>query len=119
MKKHCLLLGKAGLIYNSWLLDILFIAFIIAYEGNQRVSWPGIIVGFAFALLLLYSFLTCFIQKGDERSKIRLPYVRQAQAIKSTQLLLTVSIFHVYRAKLADRKQLTYLTIVKKRSNHQ
>ncbi|MCI1290535.1 MAG: hypothetical protein LKG31_02990 [Lactobacillus sp.] len=115
MKKHCLLLGKAGLIYNSWLLDLLFIAFIIAYESNRNISWPAVGVGALFALILLYSLLTCYISKEDEHTKIRLPYERQAQAIKSAQLLVAFSVIRIYQVKLSDYKQLTLLLIKKRK----
>lgn len=114
MKKHCLLLGKAGLIYNSWLLDLLFIAFIIAYEGNRSISWPAVAVGAVFALFLLYSFLTCFAMKEDGYTKIRLPYQRQAQAIESAHLLFAFSVIRIYQAKLSDYKQLTFAVLERK-----
>ncbi|MCH3990133.1 MAG: hypothetical protein LKF01_06670 [Lactobacillus sp.] len=113
MKKHCLLLGKAGLIYNSWLLDVLFIAFIIGYESNRSISWPAIAVGAVFAAALLYSFLTCYLSKEGEQTKIRLPYQRKAQTIESTKLLFAFSMIHIYQAKLSDYKQLTYLVLEK------
>lgn len=111
MKKHCLLLGKAGLIYNSWLLDLLFIAFIIAYESNRSISWPAVAVGALFALILLYSFLTCYVSKEGEHPKIRLPYERQAQAIESAKLLSAFSVIRIYQVKLSDYKQLTLLAL--------
>ena len=57
-------LGVAGIIYYSWLLIVLFIAFILGYEGNKAISIPGIVVGIIFLLLAVYTWSFSYLQKG-------------------------------------------------------
>ena len=53
MKKHFIFLGAPGVIYYSWLLALIFVAFIIGYESNKSISYPAIIFGAIFMVLVM------------------------------------------------------------------
>lgn len=115
MKKHCLLLGKTGLIYNSWLLVLLFIAFIVAFEGNRAIVWPAIILGLVFACLLFYSFRNSYVLQRGEQTKVKVPYKRQTTAVRAPQLIARWHSFAIYRVQLDELTSITYLIIEKRR----
>ena len=48
MKKHFIFLGAAGVIYYSWLLALIFVAFIVGYESNKAISYPALSLGAIF-----------------------------------------------------------------------
>ena len=51
MKKHFIFLGAAGVIYYSWLLALIFVAFIVGYESNKSISYPAIALETIFAII--------------------------------------------------------------------
>ena len=53
MKKHFIFLGAPGVIYYSWLLALIFVAFIIGYESNKSISYPAIILGAIFVVIVI------------------------------------------------------------------
>lgn len=115
MKKHCLLLGKPGLIYNSWLLVLLFVAFIVAFEGNRAIVWPAIILGVIFACLFFYSYRNSYILQRGEQTKVKLPYKRQTTAVRAPKLIASWHSFVIYRVQLDELTSLTYLIFEKRR----
>lgn len=74
MKRHFLLLGKAGLTYYSWLFVLLFIGLIIAYETTQKISWPATVLIVLFCLLFCASFFWSYFTKQKMVLPYRLPF---------------------------------------------
>jgi hypothetical protein len=115
VKKHCLLLGKTGLIYNSWLLILLFVAFIVAFEGNRAIVWPAIILGLIFAGLLFYSYFNSYVLQRGEQTKVKVPYKRQTTTVRAPKLIARWHSFAIYRVQLDELTSLTYLVLEKRR----
>ncbi len=115
MKKHCVILGKNGLIYNCWLLILLFIAFIVAFEGNRAIVWPAIILGLIFACVLFYSYRNSYVLQRGEQTKVKLPYKRQTTAVRAPRLISRWHSFAIYRVQLDELTNLTYLVFEKRR----
>ena len=63
MKKHFIFLGAAGVIYYSWLLALIFVAFIVGYESNKSISYPAIALGTIFAIIVIIPGLILIFKK--------------------------------------------------------
>ncbi|MBI1710148.1 hypothetical protein HYQ50_1135 [Lactobacillus crispatus] len=107
-------LGVAGIIYYSWLLIVLFIAFILGYEGNKAISIPGIVVGIIFLLLAVYTWSFSYLQKGGEKILLKLPY-RSKVKINQMTLLSSWRNFQVYQLK-SDYQSYSVLMMSRKKN---
>ena len=94
MKKHFIFLGAAGVIYYSWLLALIFVAFIVGYESNKAISYPALSLGAIFVVYWL-----------------KLPY-RQKLQLQNLKIKWQWKAFVVYEAK---SKINTYLLLALKR----
>ena len=63
MKKHFIFLGAAGVIYYSWLLALIFVAFIVGYESNKAISYPALSLGAIFVVIVIYTCLILIFRK--------------------------------------------------------
>lgn len=107
-------LGVAGIIYYSWLLIVLFIAFILGYEGNKAISIPGIVVGIIFLLLAVYTWSFSYLQKGGDKILLKLPY-RSKVKINQMTLLSSWRNFQVYQLK-SDYQSYSVLMMSRKKN---
>lgn len=85
MKKHFILVGKAGLILYSWLFVLLFIGLIIAYESTQKISWPAITLIVIFCLLFSGSFWRSYFTKQELVLPYRFSFKKSIQIKKKWQ----------------------------------
>lgn len=97
-KRHFIFLGMIGVIYYSWLLIVLLIAFILGYEGNKAISIPGIVVGCIFFVLLAYTLLYSFFEKSQNKYLLKLPYRTQMEVNKPI-LIAKWHMFEIYQLK--------------------
>jgi hypothetical protein len=97
MKKHFLLLGKAGIIYYCWTLILLFISFIFFYEKNSGVSYGQLGFLAAFFLCLFYGLINSYWLPG--KLKIKLPYLRLRKISGQPQLIGRWSYFSIWKTK--------------------
>lgn len=111
MKKHFVLLGKAGLIYFSWLFIVLFIGLIIAYEGTERVNWPAILIICLFVLLLVYTFINSYYSN----SIIKLPYSKKIILKGKVQLVKSWRFVRIEKIKLSNLQTVYFLRVVKEK----
>lgn len=95
-KQHFIFLGKAGLIYYSWMFVVLFVSLIIAYENNASISWPGIIVFVMFLIILIYTILTSYWNQDY----LRLPFKRKTKISSRPQLVKQLWKFNIYEVNL-------------------
>ena len=114
MKKHLFLLGKAGTIYYSWLMVLLFISLIIALEGNKVIMWPAVIIGGIFLLLATYTFLCSYIKTENNSLLLKLPYKKKVVLTQKPQKVASWRIFHIYHVELSKYEAVNYLVIQKK-----
>ncbi|WP_281508906.1 hypothetical protein [Lactobacillus taiwanensis] len=111
MKKYFIFLGAPGVIYYSWLLALIFVAFIIGYESNKSISYPAIILGAIFVVIVIYTWLNSYFQKETDDFWVKLPY-RQKFKLQSLEIKCQWKAFVIYKAK---SKINTYLFLALKR----
>lgn len=111
MKKHLIFLGAAGVIYYSWLLALIFVAFIVGYESNKAISYPAIILGAIFAIIAIYTWLSSYFKKEASVYWLKLPY-RQKLQLQDLKIKWQWKAFVIYEAK---SKINTYLLLALKR----
>ena len=111
MKKHFIFLGAAGVIYYSWLLALIFVAFIVGYESNKAISYPALILGTIFAIIVIYTWLNSYFQKEASVYWLKLPY-RQKIQLQDLKIKWQWKAFDIYEAK---GKLNTYLLLAFKR----
>lgn len=111
MKKHFIFLGVAGVIYYSWLLALIFVAFIVGYESNKAISYPALIIGAIFAIIAIYTLLNSYFQKEAENTWLKLPYSQKFK-LQSLKVKYQWKAFVIYEAK---NKINTYLLLALKR----
>lgn len=105
MKKHFIFLGLPGLIYFSWLISLVFVAVIIAYESNSSISIFSIILTIIFLLLLFYTWLSSYILINKKNKIIKLPY-KSKDKIQECNLYYHWKIFSVYKISTKFQKYL-------------
>nr|WP_297950091.1 hypothetical protein [uncultured Lactobacillus sp.] len=100
--------------YYSWLLIVLFIAFILGYEGNKTISIPGIVVGVIFVLLAIYTWTFSYLQKDKDKLILKLPY---RSKVKVDQMTLRSSWhnFQIYQLK-SDYQNYSILMMSRKKN---
>ena len=106
MKKHFIFLGAAGVIYYSWLLALIFVAFIVGYESNKAIS-----LGAIFVVIVIYTWFNSYFQKEASVYWLKLPY-RQKLQLQNLKIKWQWKAFVVYEAK---SKINTYLLLALKR----
>jgi hypothetical protein len=111
MKKHFIFLGAAGVIYYSWLLALIFVAFIVGYESNKAISYPALILGTIFVIIVIYTWLNSYFQKEASGDWLKLPY-RQKIQLQDLKIKWQGKAFDIYEAK---GKLNTYLLLAFKR----
>lgn len=97
-KKHFFILGRVGLVYYSWLLIVLFVSLILAYESTKAVNWPAIVIFLVFGILLLYTFMTSFWTKDS----LKLPFTKKVKKNLAPKLVYNWQIFRIYEVKVTD-----------------
>ena len=107
MKKHFIFLGAAGVIYYSWLLALIFVAFIVGYESNKAISYPALILG----TIVIYTWLNSYFQKEASADWLNLPYCQKIQ-LQDLKIKWQWKAFDIYEAK---GKLNTYLLLAFKR----
>lgn len=112
MKKHFILLGKAGLIYYSWLFIILFIGLINAYETTAKFSWPSCILIVIFCVLLIYTWQRSYLTE----QKFVLPYRTPQKIKKQGQEIASWKAFKIGLIKIDPVHQYYYLYLKNKKS---
>ncbi len=115
VKKHFIFLGRSGLIYYSWLFILLFLAFIIGYESNQKISFDALLIGTLFIIGVIYTFFFSYIRSSKNRFEICLPYRGKQILIQQPQLCLQWHFLAFYRVKLSSHQQFCYMTFNRKR----
>ena len=107
-------LGVAGIIYYSWLLIVLFIAFILGYEGNKAISIPGIVVGIIFVILTICTWTFSYLQKDKDKLILKLPY---RSKVKIDQMTLHANLhnFQIYQLK-SDYQNYSILMMSRKKN---
>lgn len=103
MKKHFIFLGAAGLIYYSWLLALVFVGVIFAYESNKALSLVSLCLCGLFGILLIFTWFNSFIQKQDQIYLFKLPY-RKKQEISKPELVKKWHKIKVYEIKDSYQK---------------
>lgn len=99
MKKHFIFLGVPGVIYYSWLLTLIFVAFIFGYESNKSLSVPGLVLGIIFGLLVIYTWLYSYFKESKSKNFLfKLPY-RSISKIDQPKLRTSWKIFDLYEIK--------------------
>lgn len=111
MKKHFIFLGAAGVIYYSWLLALIFAAFIVGYESNKAISYPALNLGAIFVVIVIYTWFNSYFQKEASVYWLKLPY-RQKLQLQNLKIKWQWKAFVVYEAK---NKINTYLLLALKR----
>ncbi|MCT7690367.1 MAG: hypothetical protein N5837_04070 [Lactobacillus crispatus] len=100
--------------YYSWLLIVLFIAFILGYEGNKAISIPGIVVGIIFVILTICTWTFSYLQKDKDKLILKLPY-RSKVKINQMTLLSSWRNFQVYQLK-SDYQSYSVLMMSRKKN---
>lgn len=95
-KQHFIFLGKAGLIYYSWMFVILFISLIVFYENTKMVSWPAIAILVVFFVILIYTILTSYW----DADYLRLPFKVRTKMPAQPKLIKQIWKFQVYKISL-------------------
>lgn len=111
MKKHFLLVGKAGLTYYSWLFVLLFIGLIIAYETTQKISWPATILIVLFCLLFGSSFFCSYFTEQKVVLPYRLPFKKISKIKKDWEWRRLV----LYRIQVDSMHQYYVLCLKQKK----
>lgn len=111
MKKHFIFLGAAGVIYYSWLLALIFVAFIVGYESNKAISYPALILGAIFVVIAIYTWFNSYFQKKASVYWLKLPY-RQKLQLQDLKIKWQWKAVVVYEA---SSKINTYLLLALKR----
>lgn len=96
-KHHFIILGRAGIIYYSWLLIVLFTTLTLAYESTKAVNWPAICFGIIFLLLVIYTYLTSYWTKMS----LKLPFKKKINCQIAPKLCYTWHFFNVYEIKIS------------------
>lgn len=110
MKKHFIFLGKAGLIYFSWLFVILFIGLIIAYEGTEKINWLSIIIIVIFFAILIYTFWNSYYTEAF----IKLPYRTKIKTKISPESIGTWKRLTIEKIHISKFENIYLLRIIKK-----
>lgn len=110
-KQHFIFLGKAGLIYYSWMFIVLFVSLINFYEQNTKISWVGVIFLVLFFVILVYTFLTSYWQK----QQFKLPFKAKTK-IKTPVLIKKLWRFNIYEVTINDYQKYYLLRFNSKRS---
>ncbi|WP_240404972.1 EbsA family protein [Lactobacillus jensenii] len=113
MKKHLFFLGKAGTIYYSWLMVLLFISLIIALEGNKAIMWPAVIIGSIFLVIAIYTFLCSYIKEEKNSLLLKLPYKKKVVLTQKPQKVASWHAFHIYHVELSKYEAVNYMIIQK------
>lgn len=108
-KKHFLILGRAGLIYYSWLLIVLLISLILTYEGTRAVNWPAIICGVIFIILTSYTYFNSFWKTGW----LKLPFKKRIKNQGEPKLVYHRKLIKIYEIRVAELEKYRLLRIVK------
>ncbi|TSO26286.1 acyltransferase [Lactobacillus sp. LL6] len=103
-KKHYVFLGKAGLIYYSWMFVVLFISLTFFYEKNTTISWPGVSLLIGFFVILIYTILTSYWNK----EYFRIPFKFKVKIPQTPKLIKRIWKFNFYEIKL-NKYQTFYL----------
>lgn len=108
-KKHFMILGRVGLIYYSWLLVVLFLCLIFAYESTKAINWPAIITGILFFLLVLYTYFNSYWQNNC----LKLPFKRKINKNRQPQLISRFNWLAIYQVKVTELEKYLLLRIEK------
>lgn len=108
-KKYFIFLGKAGLIYYSWLFIILFISLIFGYEGTAKINWPMIIIGSLFVILFIYTLLNSYWNQNY----LKLSYRFKIKINSKPTLVKKYWLFKIYQIKPVDYQKYYLLRIEK------
>ncbi|RVU71740.1 MULTISPECIES: acyltransferase [Lactobacillus] len=111
MKKHFLLLGKAGLIYFSWLFILLFIGLILAYEGTAKINWSAIIIIVIFLGLLIYTWFASYCTT----QVLKLPYRGKLKLKQKAKIIWQWKFCQINQLKVDDFHTFYYLTRLTKK----
>ncbi len=111
MKRHFIFLGAAGVIYYSWLLALIFVAFIVGYESNKAISYPALNLGAIFVVIVIYTWFNSYFQEEANVYWLKLPY-RQKLQLQNLKIKWQWKAFVIYEAK---SKINTYLLLALKR----
>lgn len=114
MKKHIIFLGSLGLIYYSWLVLILLISLIIAFEGNKAIVWPAVYLGLAFIAIATYTFLTSYVKETREACFLKLPYRKKKELSQKPKYIKKWWIFKIYQLEISKYEILTFMVFSKK-----
>lgn len=113
MKKHFILLGKAGLIYGCWLLILLFTSFIFYYEKDTNFSWMQIVLLLLFFIFLIHAALFSYWEEKSHTFK--LPYFKKIKSAQNPHLIWHWSHFYLWSIK-PHYQTYYFLTIQKRQS---
>lgn len=108
-KKHFIILGRAGIIYYSWGLIILFLSLIFAYESTKPINWPALVCGLLFLTIVLYTFTNSYWTG----SCLKLPFKRKITNIYEPQLVSSFYWLKIYEIKVAELEKYFLLRIEK------
>lgn len=112
MKKHFLLLGKAGLIYYCWLFSLLFLSFIFFYEKSTKVSVTELILLAFFFAILIYGQINSYW--NQEQRILKLPYARKLRTKAQARRLYYWHGLGIWTIK-PELQRYYFMTITKKR----
>lgn len=91
-------------------------AFILGYEGNKAINIPGMVVGFIFIVLLVYTWLYSFFENSKNKYLLKLPYRTQIKVSKPV-LIVKWRIFEIYRLK-SEFQSYSVLVFSRKKNKH-
>lgn len=113
MKKHFLFLGKAGLIYFSWLFLILFIGLIIAYESVSKFSWPAAITIVIFFIILIHTYFASYYTA----EYLHLPYRNKVKLASEPKITWSWKQIKIEKVRLNKLQNLYLLRIKLQKKN--
>lgn len=115
MKQHFILLGKAGLIYYSWLLTILFISLTAFYESVPNFSLFAVVTLTVFAVLLVYSWFNTYLINQTQQWQLRLPYRKQI-TVTNAETVFEQRYFQIDRLQVSSYQDF-YIFYFKRRNS--
>lgn len=106
-KKHFIILGRIGLIYFCWLLNIFFLSWIFAFEGTKTICYPAIISMIIFVLLIIYTYLNSYWNKQS----LKLPFKTKIITNSQPKLCSQYYWFKIYEIRTTDIEKYYLLRI--------